>query len=82
MFYRARASGVAGQREYPLPLNLVQLGETLGMAIATVNRTLHQLRTSGSVDFRDGVLTIKNWEKLVRIGEFDPRYLHGKKAAL
>ena len=82
LFYRGRASGVAGQREYPLPLNLVQLGETLGMAIATVNRTLNQLRTSGSVDFRDGVLTIKNWEKLVRIGEFDPRYLHGKKAAL
>ena len=24
---------MAGQREYPLPLNLVQLGETLGMAI-------------------------------------------------
>jgi CRP-like cAMP-binding protein len=81
LFYRARASGVAGQREYPLPLNLVQLGETLGMAIATVNRTLNQLRTSGSVDFRDGVLTIKNWEKLVRIGEFDPRYLHGKKVS-
>ena len=81
LFYRARASGVAGQRECPLPLSLIQLGETLGMAIATVNRTLNRLRASGSVDFRDGVLTIKNWEKLVRIGEFDPRYLHGKRVA-
>jgi CRP-like cAMP-binding protein len=79
LFYRARASGLAEQDQLPLPLNLVQLGETLGMAIATVNRTLQQLRATGSVDFRDGVLTIKNWDKLVKIGGFDPRYLHLKK---
>ena len=81
LFYRARASGVAEQNRLNLPLNLIQLGETLGMAIATVNRTLQQLRTTGSVDFRDGVLTIKNWDKLVKIGEFDPRYLHLKKVS-
>jgi hypothetical protein len=81
LFYRARASGVAEHNRVNLPLNLIQLGETLGMAIATVNRTLQQLRTTGSVDFRDGVLTIKNWDKLVQIGEFDPRYLHLKKVS-
>ena len=81
LFYRARASGVTEQNRVNLPLNLIQLGETLGMAIATVNRTLQQLRTTGSVDFRDGVLTIKNWDKLVQIGEFDPRYLHLKKVS-
>jgi CRP-like cAMP-binding protein len=81
LFYRARASGVAEQNRLNLPLNLIQLGETLGMAIATVNRTLQQLRTTGSVDFRDGVLTIKNWDKLVKIGAFDPRYLHLKKVS-
>ena len=31
------------------------VGEGLGMPIATVNRTLRQLRISGSVEFRDGV---------------------------
>ena len=81
LFYRARASGVAEQHQYALPLNLMQLGEALGMAIATVNRTLQQLRTTASVDFRDGVLTIKNWDKLVKIGGFDPRYLHLKKVS-
>jgi hypothetical protein len=25
------------------------------------------------------VLTVKNWEKLARLGEFDPRYLHLKR---
>jgi len=79
LFYRARASGLAQQNQFALPLNLVQLGEALGMAIATVNRTLQRLRATGSVDFREGMLTIKNWEKLTRIGGFDPLYLHLKK---
>ncbi|MBA7699191.1 hypothetical protein ES703_107879 [subsurface metagenome] len=81
LFYRARASGVAQQNALDLPLNLVQLGEALGMAIATVNRTLQRLRASGSADFRDGMLTVKSWEKLAAIGEFDPRYLHLKKVS-
>lgn len=79
LFYRARFAGLAEENRLALPLNLLQLGETLGMAIATVNRTLQRLRNTGSVDFRDSVLTIKNWDRLVRIGEFDPRYLHLKK---
>lgn len=81
LFYRARASGVTKEDRLALPLSLVQLGEALGMAIATVNRTLHHLRATGSVDLRDGVLTVKNWEKLARAGEFDPRYLHLKKVS-
>jgi CRP-like cAMP-binding protein len=79
LFYRARVSGVAQQNRLALPVSLVQLGEALGMAIATVNRTLQRLRASGTVDFREGTLTVKNWDKLARIGEFDPRYLHVKK---
>jgi CRP-like cAMP-binding protein len=79
LFYRARVSGVVQQNRLALPISLVQLGEALGMAIATVNRTLLRLRNSGSADFRDGTLTVKNWEKLARVAEFDPRYLHVKK---
>jgi hypothetical protein len=49
------------------------------MAIATVNRTLQRLRATGSVDFRDAALTIRNWDRLVKIGQFVPRYLHLKR---
>lgn len=82
LFYRARISGVAEQDRLALPLTLMQLGEALGMAIATVNRTLHRLRATGSMEFRDGVLIVSNWEKLAQIGEFDPRYLHLKKLSV
>jgi hypothetical protein len=55
------------------------LGEALGMAIATTNRTLRDLRSAGSAEFRDGVLTIIDWEKLAKLGSFEPSYLHLKK---
>jgi hypothetical protein len=28
------------------------------------------------MEFRDGSLTVRNWEKLAALSEFDPRYLH------
>ncbi|MGJ4943481.1 Crp/Fnr family transcriptional regulator [Bradyrhizobium sp. HKCCYLS1011] len=82
LFYRARALDLADDNALDLPISLPQLGEALGMAIATVNRTLAELRASRAVDFRGGLLTIHSWPKLVAIGEFEPGYLHLKKPAL
>jgi transcription initiation factor IIE alpha subunit len=55
------------------------LGETLGMSIATVNRTLQALRGSRVADFRNGALVVRNWRRLAEIGQFNPGYLHLKK---
>jgi CRP-like cAMP-binding protein len=79
IFYRARASKITRESNVSLPLSLVQLGESMGMAIATVNRTLLELRADGSADFRDKTLSVKNWDRLAKIGGFDPLYLHVKK---
>jgi hypothetical protein len=49
------------------------------MAIATVNRTLQELRTSGTMDFREGELVVLKWRELRRQGDFNPDYLHMKK---
>jgi hypothetical protein len=62
-----------------IPLTLVQLGETLAMAIATVNRSLQELRASGTMDFREGELVVLKWRELQRLGDFNPDYLHVKK---
>jgi CRP-like cAMP-binding protein len=79
LFYRARASGLTAGTTVQAPLSLGQLGETLGMSIATVNRTLQDLRASRAVDFRNGELVVKNWARLAQLGQFDPHYLHLKK---
>ena len=79
LFYRARASALAREAELDLPISLSQLGEALGMAIATVNRMLSELRDSRAMDFRSGLLTVYDWPKLCEIGQFDPSYLHLKR---
>jgi CRP-like cAMP-binding protein len=82
LFYRARASGLTDGNKFAAPISLVQLGETLAMSIATVNRTLHGLRASRTVDFQRGVLCVRDWESLVTIAKFNPSYLHQKKPPL
>ena len=79
LFYRAQMSKLNRGGSLDLPLSLVQLGECLGMAIATVNRTLQQLRASGAMDLRDGELIVKNWPQLTKLAEFEPGYLHLKR---
>ncbi|PWT90820.1 Crp/Fnr family transcriptional regulator [Bradyrhizobium sp. PMVTL-01] len=78
LFYRARLSKLNDGNRCSIPLTLPQLGETLAMAIASVNRALQQLRSSGSMDFRDGKLIVLNWGELKRLGDFNPDYLHMK----
>ena len=80
LFYRAREAGLNDGMTWDFPVSLTQLGETLGMAIATVHRTLQELRTTSTVDFREGKLVIKDWTRLAKIGEFDPGYLHARDA--
>jgi CRP-like cAMP-binding protein len=79
LYYRARASGLTEDNRFAAPITLIQLGETLGMSIATVNRTLQDLRASRAVDFVRGELQILNWKRLADIGQFNPAYLHLKK---
>jgi CRP-like cAMP-binding protein len=79
LFYRAGVSHLNDGNACPIPISLMQLGETLGMSIATVNRTLQQLRASGAMDFRDGELVVLKWPELQGLGDFNPDYLHMKK---
>ncbi|MDB5553574.1 MAG: transcriptional regulator, Crp/Fnr family [Rhizobium sp.] len=82
LFYRARASGLTKDNRFAAPISLVQLGETLAMSIASVNRTLQELRASRTVDFQRGVLHVRDWESLVELAQFNPGYLHQKKPPL
>ena len=80
LFYRARASGLAEGSSCAAPLSQIQIGEALGMAIVTVNRTLQVLRRARLIEFRGGVLTVRDWKRLAGVGDFSPEYLHLKRA--
>jgi CRP-like cAMP-binding protein len=75
-YYRARAAAVSKDHTCRLPISQIQLGETLGISVVTANRTLQALRRTGTMEFQGGMLTVRDWDKLCAIGEFDPAYLH------
>jgi CRP-like cAMP-binding protein len=76
LYFRARAAGLIVDGALALPMKQEQIGEMLGMALVTVNRTIKQLRATGTVDFRGGALTVRNADELAVLAEFDPTYLH------
>jgi CRP-like cAMP-binding protein len=76
VFTRAKAAGVNRGDACDLPITQEDLADALGMSIVHVNRTLMILRAGELLEFRGGVLTVKDWEKLVQVAEFDPGYLH------
>lgn len=76
MYFRSERNDLVVDKSCALPLNQTQLGEMLGMSIATVNRHLQALRKSKAADLRGGKLIVGNFAKLSSIGSFDALYLH------
>jgi CRP-like cAMP-binding protein len=74
-YYRARAIGEATTGSCSLPLTQTQIGETVGASLPSVSRALHVLRQTKSMDLQGGRLHIRNWARMVRLGQFDPGYL-------
>ena len=78
-YFRARHAGLSDGDACSVPVNQVQLGQTLGISHISINRALQSLRKSGLLELRGGILTIYNWKALVRLAGFDPAYLHVNK---
>jgi len=78
IFVRSETANLAADGSCRLPLSQTQLGEMLGMSIATVNRHLQALRKKKAADLRGGRLVVTDRVKLFSIGDFDPLYLHVK----
>lgn len=68
--------GLAGEREYALPITQTDLAECLGLTSVHVNRVLKELRERGLLEFRGGKVMIRDFAELKRVGEFDPAYLY------
>ena len=58
-----------------LPLSQAILADVLGLSAVHVNRSVAQLRADGLVEWRGRNIRILDWDRLVRVAEFDPTYL-------
>jgi CRP-like cAMP-binding protein len=63
--------------DYEFAVTQEQLGDATGITGVHVNRSLKSLREQGLVTLKGGRVTITDWGKLARAGEFDPHYLTG-----
>ncbi|MFC5068880.1 Crp/Fnr family transcriptional regulator [Flaviflagellibacter deserti] len=76
LFCRLQAVGLTEGEAYLCPLTQQELGDTLGLSNVHVNRVLKELRTRNLVSWRNGLVTIHNWNGLQEFAEFSPAYLN------
>ncbi|MDQ4087144.1 MAG: Crp/Fnr family transcriptional regulator [Pseudomonadota bacterium] len=78
LYVRLDVVGLADAESYALPVTQMDLADATGLTSVHVNRMLRELREQGLLTFRGGRVTIHDWEKLQRVAEFDPIYLHAE----
>jgi CRP-like cAMP-binding protein len=80
LYVRLEVLGLVEGASFELPLTQTDLGDALGLSLVHINRTVRELRESGLVGWRGAQVTIKNWDKLAALAQFDPTYLHLNRA--
>ena len=80
-FMRLESVGLA-ERGKPVELQMVQsdLADATGMSSVHVNRTLQYLRHRGLIGRDPAFLQILDWAGLRELADFDPTYLHLRRA--
>jgi CRP-like cAMP-binding protein len=76
MLVRLRAVGLAEGYSCDLPITQGQIADALGLTPVYVNRVLQALRADGLIDLTGNRLSVPDWDKLRKAGDFDPTYLH------
>jgi CRP-like cAMP-binding protein len=76
LYVRLKLVGLADDDGYALPLTQADVADATGLTPVHVNRMLRKLRNDELLTFRNGRVTIHDWEGLQRVAEFDPTYLH------
>jgi CRP-like cAMP-binding protein len=72
---RLEAAAVATRNRFEFPLTQLQFSDVLGLSVVHVNKKLQELRSSRLVDWRNGIVTIHDFDGLAKLAEFDPTYL-------
>jgi DNA-binding transcriptional regulator LsrR (DeoR family) len=76
MLVRVRAVGLVHGYSYNWPITQTEIGDALGITTVHVNRVLKAMRADGLIELKGERLNIPDWEKLKKVGDFEPTYLH------
>ena len=72
---RLKLVGLGTKEGYACPLSQYLLADALGLSAVHINRVLRQLREEGLLTFRSGQVIFYDFERLVKVAEFDTAYL-------
>jgi CRP-like cAMP-binding protein len=73
---RMEVADVGGQTNYELPITQEQLADAVALTPVHVNRTLMRLEQDGLITRTKRMITIVDWKAMVKVADFEPRYLH------
>lgn len=76
LFLRQRSVGIGDDHSVPFPITQTDLSDATGMSNVHVNRTLQELRHRGLIVLTNGRLTVRDLDRLMQAGMFNPNYLH------
>ena len=65
---------------YDLPMTQEQLADAVSLTSVHVNRTLMKLEEQGLITRTKRLVSIVDWEELMTVADFQPRYLHLDRA--
>lgn len=57
------------------PVTQADFGDATGLTNVHVNRTLRELRLHGVVKIQAGTVTVLDWDRMVKVGDFDQAFL-------
>jgi CRP-like cAMP-binding protein len=73
---RLEHAGLGARCDYELPMTQDQLADALGLTPVHTNRTLMRLAADGLISRTHRSVRIDDWTGLMKVGDFDPAYLH------
>lgn len=73
---RLEVAEVGQATSYELPITQEQLADAVALTSVHVNRTLRKLEEDGLITRTKRNITIVDWKDLVKVADFQPRYLH------
>ena len=76
LYIRHHIAGRTHGLSYNLSLTQPDLGDIAGLSGVHVNRSLQELRRRGLIDLRHRRVSIRNWQGLKTLAEFEVSYLH------
>jgi CRP-like cAMP-binding protein len=75
LFVRLRNVGQTEGRSFQFPLPKTDFGDVLGLTAIQVDSIVMQLCDDGLTEWRSGVVTISEWDRLKDVAQFDRTYL-------